>query len=67
MTVRVIAKEGDRVEYRDGTKSKLRFHPDLDGAAVVPLDGGGYVYVSNSEESNGEGGVYGVYFDDEGE
>ena len=62
ITVRVIAKEEDRVGYHDGTKSKLEFHPNLDGAGVVPLPGGGYFYVSNSEKNDG-GGVYGVYCD----
>ena len=30
-------------------------------------DNGGYVYVSNSEISNGNGGVYGIYFNKDGQ
>ncbi|KAL7544483.1 hypothetical protein ACHAWF_007897, partial [Thalassiosira exigua] len=49
-----------------GGGSEWRFHSMPDGAAVFPLDDGGYVYVSNSEMKEGLGGVYGVYFDKEG-
>ena len=36
-----------------------------DGAAIIPL-ASGYVYVSNSEVNNQGGGVYGLYFDHDG-
>lgn len=64
--VRVLATANYKVGYANGKKSKLRFHSSPDGAAVIPLNEGGYVYVSNSEVTGGGGGVFGLYFDDEG-
>jgi hypothetical protein len=32
----------------------------MDGAASIALPNGDYVYVSNSEDDDGKGGVYGV-------
>ena len=66
MSVRMIAKAGEAVQYADGTSSKINFHSMADGAAVFPDDNGGYVYVSNSEMKEGLGGVYGLGFDSEG-
>ena len=66
ITVRVLAKANSKVKYANGNKSELPFHRSPDGAAVIPLDGGGYVYVSNSEVSKSKGGVYGLYFDHDG-
>jgi len=66
MTVRVLARANNKVNYANGKMSELKFHQSPDGAAVIPLDDGGYVYVSNSEASNGKGGVYGLYFDSDG-
>lgn len=65
ITVRVLARANSKVQYSNGKKSELRFHRSPDGAAVFPLDTG-YVYVSNSEASKGNGGVYGLYFDNDG-
>ena len=66
MTVRVLARANAKVNYANGKKSELPFHQSPDGAAVFPLDNG-YVYVSNSEASAGNGGgVYGLYFDHDG-
>ena len=39
----------------------------MDGAGVTTLPDGGYVYVSNSEDDSGRGGVYGLYFNKDGE
>jgi len=39
----------------------------MDGAGIVPLPDGGYVYMSNSEVPNRRGGVYGLYFNKDGE
>ena len=64
IVVRVLARANLKVSYANGEQSKLRFHSSPDGAAVIPLDDGGYVYVSNAEVTGGNGGVYGVYFDD---
>ena len=62
----MIATANQPVNFADGSKSVLSFHSSPDGAAVFPVDNG-YVYVSNSEVASKGGGVYGVYFDDEGD
>jgi hypothetical protein len=67
MSVKVIARANKKVEYRNGKESKLKFHSMPDGAAIFPRRSGGYVYVSNSEMKRGLGGVYGLYFDSNGE
>jgi len=67
MNVRLIARAGRKVTFANGKKSNLNFHGMPDGAAIFPLSEGGYVYVSNSEMRNSEGGVYGVYFNNFGE
>ena len=61
----MLAKANLKVNLASGQKSELRFHANPDGAAVFPLSTG-YVYVSSSEVANKGGGVYGVYFDQEG-
>ena len=66
ITVRVIANAGRFINLASGDKSSLPFHSSPDGAAVLPLTNGGYVYVSNSEVQDKRGGVYGVYMDDDG-
>ena len=66
MRVRVIARASKRVRYANGKLSSIPFHSMPDGAAVFPLSNGEYVYVSNSEMKDGNGGVYGVYFDSNG-
>lgn len=67
LNARVLARVNQRVRYADGGVSSLRFHEALDGAGVAPLPDGGYVYVSNSENDNRRGGVFGLYFDENGE
>ena len=67
LVVRQIAKFGEQVEYVDGNKSNRVFHAWLDGAGVAPLPGGEWVYISNSEDDDGKGGVYGVYFNKYGD
>jgi hypothetical protein len=67
LVVRQIAKFGEQVQYVDGNKSNNKFHAWLDGAGVAPLPGGEWVYISNSEDDKGKGGVYGVYFNKYGE
>lgn len=73
LSVKLIATTGETVKYINGQESTGRYHSMMDGAGIVPLDGddgiegsGGYVYVSNSEISSGDGGVYGLYFDEDG-
>lgn len=67
LMVRQIAKFGEQVDYVDGNKSNRVFHAWLDGAGVAPLPGGEWVYISNSEGGDGNGGVYGVYFNKYGD
>jgi uncharacterized protein len=80
LTAQIIARTGRPVIYTSPeatTSSSTRdFHAQMDGADVFSLpdgddgdddDGdGGYIYVSNSELDDGEGGVYGLEFDREG-
>lgn len=39
----------------------------MDAAGIVPMSDGGYVYISNSENDSPKGGVFGLYFDRDGE
>jgi len=71
LSVRVIAEVGQSVPYANGGASKLRYHEDTDAAGIVPMNpddptSDGYVYVVNAEKGDGEGGVYGIYFDKDG-
>jgi hypothetical protein len=66
LNAKLIAQKNSRVKYADGSESTLRFHEWLDGAGVAPLPDGGYVYMSNSEDDTGKGGVFGLYFDKDG-
>ncbi len=54
---RVLATSGQIVT---GTH---RWHGDPDGGATIALADGGWVYVSNSERANGQGGVGMLRFD----
>jgi len=65
MSVKVIARANKKVQLANGDTSDELFHSMPDGASIFPLDNG-YVYVSNSEMKDGLGGVYGLYFDNEG-
>jgi len=54
LSVKFIAKTGQRVTFANGTKSSYRWHKRSDGAGIVPLNTthpleGGYVYLSNSD------------------
>jgi len=71
LSVRVIAQEGQRVPYANGGQSSSSYHANTDAAGIIPLDAenpteGGYAYVVNSEKGDGDGGVYGIYFDKDG-
>ena len=72
LTVRLIAQTGTKVQYANGEESGLSWHAYSDAAGIVPLNfhsplEDGYVYVSNSEDKDsGSGGVYGLYFDKDG-
>lgn len=71
LTVRVIAKTGSKVQLADGGESKNSWHTATDAAGIISMNpedplNSGYVYLSNSEEADGDGGVYGLYFDNDG-
>ena len=54
---RIIATSGEYVEYTTGAKSSIQFHWRPDGGAVFSdPDNNGWVYVSNSEVANSNGG-----------
>jgi len=71
LSVRLIATSKETVKYADGTESDLKYHAKSDGAGIIPLNpddptNGGYVYVANAEKNSGSAGVYGIYFDKDG-
>ena len=57
LSVKVVAMTGRSVIYGDGNKSSNQYHAQMDGAGIVPLQDGGYVYVSNSELEGNAGGM----------
>ena len=67
LSVRSIARSGSPVKYSNGKESGRNFHYYMDAAGIVPLSDGGYVYISNSENDSPKGGVFGLYFDRNGE
>jgi predicted outer membrane repeat protein len=70
LSVKIIARADQRVPLtspeRSGSMSKLKYHTNPDGAAVFPLNDGGWIYMSNAENVDGNGGVFGVVFDSNG-
>ena len=62
----MIAETGERITFANGTMSSLFYHAQSDSAGIIPLNDDGYVYVANSELPEGNGGVYGIYFDKDG-
>jgi hypothetical protein len=70
---RIIAETGAPIHFTGISKvafSTELFHDQPDGAAVYEdLETGGWVYVSNSEviDPPGQGGVFGIYFDRNGD
>ncbi|KAL7533935.1 hypothetical protein ACHAWF_006243 [Thalassiosira exigua] len=71
LSVRAIAWTGQPVPYANGENSELDYHEDSDAAGIISMDptdplNSGYVYVSNAESGDGEGGAYGIYFDKDG-
>lgn len=67
LEIKLIATKKQKVQFSNGEKSDITYHEWMDGAGVIPLDDGGYVYVSNSENDDGLGGVWGLYFDEDHE
>lgn len=70
LTSRLVATSGRRVNYASGGQSSEIFHSLPDGAAVFETPGGGWIYVSNSEDyssrSSNRGGVGAIRFDNQG-
>jgi len=71
LSVRVLAKTGSPVQFANGDESKDDWHVRTDAAGLLSMNpedplNSGYVYLSNSEEESGGGGVYGLYFDKDG-
>jgi hypothetical protein len=71
LKVRLIATSKENVKYTNGSESQIKYHEQSDAAGIIPLNPAypledGYVYVTNSEMDDGEGGVYGIYFDKHG-
>jgi uncharacterized protein len=73
LTSRIIARNGSKVPYFDGSTSDIPFHsrPDFGATFAVPENAtenpGGWVYVSNSEILEvGKGGVGAITFDKDG-
>ncbi len=58
---RIIARSGQIVE-----NSNYAWHAAPDGGATFATSDGGWIYVSNSEVSNGGGGVGAIRFDADG-
>ena len=59
LTATQIAKAGQKVQLKNG-KSTISWHNWMDGATAIALPNGNHVYVSNAEDDDGKGGVYGV-------
>ena len=66
MSARVIAKANQPVTLANGRQSTIKFHSMADGAYIFPVENG-YVYVSNAEMDSKRGGVYGLYFNNDGD
>lgn len=62
---RILAVDGDEVLRSDGAGTGYVWHKDPDGGATFPTEDGGWIYVSNSEET--PGGVGALRFDAAGE
>lgn len=67
LVVREIARTGLSVKFTssqtDLVFSNLPFHKSPNGAAIFPMSDGGWVYMTDSERANGNGGSYAVTFD----
>jgi hypothetical protein len=71
LKIREIARSGNAVPLTssetDETISALEFHIEPNGGGSFPLEDGGWVYMSNSDRANRNGGTYAVMFDSDGE
>lgn len=62
-SARIVARTGEPVL----PGSDFRWHAAPDGGAVFPVNDGGWIYVSNSEMDDNEGGVSAIRFHASGE
>jgi secreted PhoX family phosphatase len=63
---RLIAAAGSPVGLANGKSSSYRWHKDPDGGACFAMADGGWIYVSNSEVDDGDGGAGALRFDSSG-
>ena len=61
-TSRVIARSGSNVKNSDYT-----WHYAPDGGGVIPIENGGWIYISNSEMNNSKGGAGAIRFSKNGD
>ncbi|CAJ1930763.1 unnamed protein product [Cylindrotheca closterium] len=70
LDARIIATTGERVRYHDGRESMETFHLNPDAGATFQDERegneGGWIYVSNSEVNDAQGGVGAITFDKDG-
>ena len=70
LSAKILARAGEPMLFtspeRKSINSLLKFHTNPDGAAVFPLEDGGWIYISNAENESRKGGVFGVEFDSNG-
>lgn len=62
---RILAQTGQEVLRGDGSSTGHAWHIDPDGGATFPTEDGGWIYVSNAEDT--PGGVGALRFDAQGE
>ena len=61
LSCRIIARSGEKVT------NNYTWHGSPDGASVFPSSDGGWIYVSNSELGNSQGGAGAIKFNKNGE
>ena len=61
LSCRIIARSGEKVA------NNYNWHGSPDGASVFPSSDGGWIYVSNSELGNSQGGAGAIKFNKNGE
>ena len=71
LTLKPIAITGRPVPYANGGESNLDYHKNSDAAGIISMNpedplNAGYAYLANAEVSDNGGGVYGIYFDKDG-
>lgn len=71
LKIREIARSGYPVQfssrYANRDESSLVFHPAPNGGGTFALPNGGWIYMTNSDKANFNGGSYALIFDSHGE